>query len=93
MPERATACLSRYWCGPPSAPWGAASALARALVACGWYGIQTWIGGEALLTLLGIFLGADLRGRRCRSSGSGWASCWPSWPSGWCSCCSCARGC
>ena len=37
-------------------------ALARALVACGWYGIQTWIGGEALLTLLGIFLGVDLRG-------------------------------
>ena len=37
-------------------------ALARALVACGWYGIQTWIGGEALLTLLGILLGADLRG-------------------------------
>lgn len=37
-------------------------ALARALVACGWYGIQTWIGGEALLTLLGIFAGADLRG-------------------------------
>jgi NCS1 family nucleobase:cation symporter-1 len=37
-------------------------ALARALVACGWYGIQTWIGGEALLTLLGILIGADLRG-------------------------------
>lgn len=37
-------------------------ALARALVACGWYGIQTWIGGEALLTLLGIFLRTDLRG-------------------------------
>ena len=37
-------------------------ALARALVACGWYGIQTWIGGEALLTLLGIFLKLDLRG-------------------------------
>lgn len=37
-------------------------ALARALVACGWYGIQTWIGGEALLTLLGIALGQDLRG-------------------------------
>lgn len=37
-------------------------ALARALVACGWYGIQTWIGGEALLTLLGVFMGADLRG-------------------------------
>ena len=37
-------------------------ATARALVACGWYGIQTWIGGAALLTLLGIFLGSDLRG-------------------------------
>jgi len=24
----------------------------RALVACGWFGIQTWIGGEALYTLL-----------------------------------------
>jgi NCS1 family nucleobase:cation symporter-1 len=37
-------------------------ALMRALVACGWYGIQTWIGGEALLTLLGVLLGQDLRG-------------------------------
>jgi NCS1 family nucleobase:cation symporter-1 len=37
-------------------------ALMRALVACGWYGIQTWIGGEALLTLLGVLLGADLKG-------------------------------
>src|SRR5450755_2441195 len=26
-------------------------ALMRALVACGWFGIQTWIGGEALHTL------------------------------------------
>src|SRR5262249_59655782 len=25
-------------------------ALMRALVACGWFGIQTWIGGEALQT-------------------------------------------
>ena len=24
----------------------------RALVACGWFGIQTWIGGEALHTFL-----------------------------------------
>ena len=39
-------------------------ALARALVACGWYGIQTWIGGAALLTLLGVLLGANLRGAR-----------------------------
>ena len=37
-------------------------ALARALVACGWYGIQTWIGGEALLTLLGVLAGKDLKG-------------------------------
>jgi nucleobase:cation symporter-1, NCS1 family len=28
-------------------------ALLRALVACGWFGIQTWIGGLALHTLLG----------------------------------------
>jgi nucleobase:cation symporter-1, NCS1 family len=27
-------------------------ALMRAVVACGWFGIQTWIGGEALQTLL-----------------------------------------
>ncbi len=46
-------------------------ALARALVACGWYGIQTWIGGEALLTLLGIFLGMDLRGERLPGLGIG----------------------
>jgi len=28
-------------------------AVLRALVACGWFGIQTWIGGEAINTLLG----------------------------------------
>jgi NCS1 family nucleobase:cation symporter-1 len=37
-------------------------ALARALVACGWYGIQTWIGGGALLTLLGVAVGHKLEG-------------------------------
>jgi nucleobase:cation symporter-1, NCS1 family len=31
-------------------------ALMRALVACGWFGIQTWIGGMALHTLLAIEL-------------------------------------
>ena len=31
-------------------------ALLRAAVACGWFGIQTWIGGAALDTLLGIAL-------------------------------------
>jgi NCS1 family nucleobase:cation symporter-1 len=28
------------------------AAIIRALVACGWFGIQTWIGGEAINTLL-----------------------------------------
>jgi nucleobase:cation symporter-1, NCS1 family len=31
-------------------------ALMRALVACGWFGIQTWIGGMALFTLLAVWL-------------------------------------
>src|SRR4029077_14279291 len=30
-------------------------AVLRALVACGWFGIQTWIGGQAIATMLGIF--------------------------------------
>jgi nucleobase:cation symporter-1, NCS1 family len=30
-------------------------ALLRALVACGWFGIQTWIGGEALYVILKTF--------------------------------------
>ena len=37
-------------------------AAARAIVACGWYGIQTWIGGGALLTLLGVIVGRKLEG-------------------------------
>src|SRR5712675_3002928 len=28
------------------------AAVLRALVACGWFGIQTWIGGEAVSTLI-----------------------------------------
>jgi NCS1 family nucleobase:cation symporter-1 len=31
-------------------------ALLRALVACGWFGIQCWIGGDALHKILAIFL-------------------------------------
>jgi nucleobase:cation symporter-1, NCS1 family len=31
-------------------------ALMRALVACGWFGIQTWIGGNAIFKILGVFL-------------------------------------
>jgi NCS1 family nucleobase:cation symporter-1 len=29
-------------------------AILRALVACGWFGIQTWIGGQAIHTMMGI---------------------------------------
>ncbi len=39
-------------------------ALARALVACGWYGIQTWIGGNVLLALMGVLAGHALTGPR-----------------------------
>jgi nucleobase:cation symporter-1, NCS1 family len=31
-------------------------ALLRALVACGWFGIQTWIGGEAIYKILAVFV-------------------------------------
>jgi nucleobase:cation symporter-1, NCS1 family len=34
-------------------------ALIRAGVACGWFGIQTWIGGLAIFGLVGAMLGAD----------------------------------
>jgi NCS1 family nucleobase:cation symporter-1 len=31
-------------------------ALLRAFVACGWFGIQAWIGGDAICKILGVFL-------------------------------------
>jgi len=31
-------------------------ALLRALVACGWFGIQTWIGGNAIYKIAGLFV-------------------------------------
>ena len=34
-------------------------ALLRAGVACGWFGIQTWIGGTAIFVLVGTMLGPD----------------------------------
>jgi NCS1 family nucleobase:cation symporter-1 len=38
-------------------------ALLRALVACGWFGIQTWIGGQAIHTMTKVaFPGLDLPG-------------------------------
>ena len=37
-------------------------ALMRAIVACGWYGIQTWFGGQLIYTLGGVMLGHPLGG-------------------------------
>ena len=37
-------------------------ALLRAIVACGWYGIQTWLGGSAIYTLANILTGNALHG-------------------------------
>ena len=37
-------------------------ALMRAIVACGWYGIQTWFGGMMIYTLGGVMAGAPLGG-------------------------------
>ncbi len=37
-------------------------ALMRAIVACGWYGIQTWFGGSMIYTLLGVLLGSPIGG-------------------------------
>ena len=34
-------------------------ALIRAGVACGWFGIQTWIGGTAIFTIMGAIIGKD----------------------------------
>jgi NCS1 family nucleobase:cation symporter-1 len=37
-------------------------ALMRAIVACGWYGIQTWFGGSMIYTLLGALAGHEIGG-------------------------------
>src|SRR5438477_240814 len=44
------------------------AAILRAIVACGWFGIQTWIGGQAIHTMLGI-----LRPELGRSEAMRWA--------------------
>src|SRR6266513_1402158 len=36
-------------------------AMMRALVACGWFGIQTWIGGDAIYRILAVFVPAVSR--------------------------------
>lgn len=44
-------------------------ALLRALVACGWYGIQTWFGGAMIYTLLGVITGHPLEGDKIAGLG------------------------
>lgn len=39
-------------------------ALMRAIVACGWYGIQTWFGGSMIYTLLGVLMGSPIGGEQ-----------------------------
>jgi NCS1 family nucleobase:cation symporter-1 len=41
---------------------GKLPALLRAVVACGWFGIQTWLGGSAIYSLLNIITGNALIG-------------------------------
>ncbi|HTD67887.1 MAG TPA: NCS1 family nucleobase:cation symporter-1 [Candidatus Limnocylindria bacterium] len=38
-------------------------ALLRALVACGWFGIQAWIGGSAIYKILGVFMPSMMTGQ------------------------------
>jgi NCS1 family nucleobase:cation symporter-1 len=38
------------------------AAVLRALIACGWFGIQTWIGGEAIYALAGAIIGKGWTG-------------------------------
>src|SRR5438270_8850929 len=38
-------------------------ALLRALVACGWFGIQTWIGGSAIYKILAVFWPSLIKGQ------------------------------
>ena len=39
-------------------------ALMRAIVACGWYAIQTWFGGQLIYTLLGSLMGHEIGGAK-----------------------------
>jgi NCS1 family nucleobase:cation symporter-1 len=43
----------------------------RALIACAWFGVQTWIGGEAMFALVG------------RLAGPGWSAAIPLWGRPW----------
>src|SRR6187397_1990633 len=47
------------FCRASFGPRGAnVPALLRALVACGWFGIQAWIGGDAIYKILAVFFPA-----------------------------------
>ena len=44
-------------------------ALLRALVACGWFGIQTWIGGNAIYKILSVFVPSPVSATASRAFG------------------------
>jgi len=44
-------------------------AMMRAIVACGWYGIQTWFGGLMIYTLVGVLVGHPLGGEKIAGLG------------------------
>ena len=44
-------------------------ALMRAIVACGWYGIQTWFGGAMIYPLMGVLLGHEIGGEKIAGLG------------------------
>lgn len=52
-------------------------AVLRGLVACGWFGIQTWVGGFAIYTLINILSGNAIAGERIPGLGidPGQAAC------------------
>jgi nucleobase:cation symporter-1, NCS1 family len=56
-------------------------ALIRAFVACGWFGIQTWIGGGAIFVLVGSILGSGWTDAAKISIGTGQfaAQPWTMW--------------
>src|ERR1700750_768615 len=43
-----------FWRAPLGVRGANVPAVLRAIVACGWFGIQAWIGGQAIYAMLGI---------------------------------------
>src|SRR5690348_4217581 len=53
------------YCRASFGTWGAnIPALLRALVACGWFGIQAWIGGEAIYKIIATLVGHEFGGAK-----------------------------